>query len=288
MSTTLLEQLNRLTEAHAWESVVNLTREIRAMDGPAVDRATASYLLGIAHWHLGRDPWDYTLAVRYLRQAAKVQDQSLGARVLRNLGSMLVTIGRFAEGRQILQVWITEFGPENPGYIADAQYSIGYAYRYEGRPVQAALWYRQALAGFTAAGNTEWIHNSSCALVQALAKGGRLTQARELLDSIPIGGSHEAYRLKAATELLAAEGNTDAAMATGELAAEHLLELEDQDSWELAELHALLARLQFQAGHMLDRDMHADLAMDCLRASKRHDLLRMVCLLLDHEREEVV
>lgn len=289
MSTALLEQISRLTEAQDWESTVNLTNEILAIEGPAADRAMGLYRLGLAHWRLGRNPFDYTQAIGYLRQAAKIDD--LDGKVVRNLGSMLVTIGRFAEGRHVLQEWIHFFrlwSADEQGNLPGVQYTTGYAFRYEGRPAHAVLWYEQALKGFRDAGKIEWITKTSCALVQALVKIKRVTEARQLLDTIPVGSSCEAYRLKAATEVLAAEGNIDSALAMGELASEHLVEMDDPDPWELAELHALLALLQFQAGHTADRDMHLDLAMDCLRASQRHDLYRMVSLLLDHKREEVV
>jgi putative Mn2+ efflux pump MntP len=61
---------------------------------------------------------------------------------------------------------------------------------------------------------------------------------------------HDGYRLKALVEILAADGNVDAALRTGEQASEALLELDSDDPWELAELHLLLADLQLKAGHV--------------------------------------
>lgn len=282
-----MQQLVKLADAKDWTRILSLKSEAEALLAPAADRAMVLSILGRAHWNLERNPWDLAESIRYARSAASLDD--LGGLALKHLGVRLVTIGRYQEGRRILQTWLGRFAewkPEVQAGLADVQYSLGYAARYDGDMASAELWYRSARESFMAAGDTVWASRTACALVQVLVRRGQTSSARRIVDGVPFGVC-DAYRLKATVELLAAEGQTDAALATGDLASEHLVELDVPDPWELAELHLLLADLQFQAGNDTAGNMHAELAMDALRTSKRHDLYRAACLLLDYQLKEV-
>jgi tetratricopeptide (TPR) repeat protein len=288
--TALLEQLRELAVGNDWDGVLVLKNEILATIGPAAERAEAIHTLGRAHWHrahapgIEHDPWDLKLAVQYARQALSLAsgDPDLQGRIQKALGTRLVTIGRFSEGRKLLVAWLSDHLGDTYQRRAEACYSIGYSYRYEGELRGAENWYWRAYGDFANAGNTEWMHLTKCAIGQVLARQGRVTEALDLVTAIP-DDSQRPYLLKALTEIMAAHGDTHTAITIGEMASEALLELDDQDPWELAELHLLLADLQFRAGNRTEQLKHLALAQDVLRTSPRHDLYRLACMLLDND-----
>jgi len=298
VSTPLLEQLREFAEKNDWDGVLAAGTQIQAMAGPAAERAEAVHILGRAHWNrahtpgIENDPWDLKLAVQFARQALALasEDHDLQGRITKALGTRLVTIGRFTEGRKLLQRWMF-YHYTSPvsqvAALAEAQYSLGYSYRYEADLIAAEQWYNAAVSNFGRAGNTDWVQLTTCALAQVQARQGHARVATGTLAQVPIGGPHEAYRLKAQAEVYASAGADFEALVVGEQASEALLELDDQDPWELAELHLLLADLQSRAGNRTEQLKHLALAQDVLRTSPRHDLYRLACMLLDYDRKEV-
>jgi|GEM_PF-4195431 len=293
MSHALITHMRQLAKQHDWTGLLALESDTYSLTEPK-DRAWGLHLLGCAHWNLSRDAFDLSQAVRYARAAVKLD--FLGGRVPKVLGIRLVTLGKYTEGRRILQDWLSHFTmwePEAQADLPHVQYSLGYAARYEGHFRQAQLWYATALAEFSQAGNTEWTILTSCALVQVEARMGLIDQAKAVFATIPEGTEHEGYRLKAMTELLAAmarrheDFDISEALAAGEAASSALFAHNDDDPWELAELHLLLADLQFQAGNYAEKEVHLALAMDVFRLSPRQDLYKAACLLLDHDGKEV-
>lgn len=288
MSELQLDHLTHLVGVQAWTTIISLRTEIESFGGPARDRAAALDALSRACWHTASDPFGYAQAIRYAREAARLDD--LCGQASRMLGSMLITVGRYEEGAQILRNWHARYHQWEPAVqqrLADVQYNLGYATRYQGLYSQAELWYAAAGQGYAAAGNETWACYVSCALAQVQARMGRSEAARQNLSRVPVGGDYEGYRLKAMTEILAAEGDHEAALVIGEDASEALTDMNDEDPWELAELHVLLAKLQFQAGNLVDRDRHLEVVDVVLRTSPRHDLYTQVRLLLDLDGKEV-
>lgn len=283
-----LADLQQLADEQRWTEIQNLKSEIDAMAGTPQDRAWALHILGRAYWNIGQDPFSLAASIRCARQV--VQLDHLDGRALKSLGTRLITVGQYREGIRTLRSWIDRYdqwAPEIQAGLVEVHYTLGYAARYTRHWSQAELWYTTALDGFQAAGNTEWIHLTSCALAQVKARMGKTEEAWDLLDHVPTTGPSVAYRLKAAVEILAANGHHHAALHLGDQAAEALVDLNDPDPWELAELHTLLADLQSQAGNLAEQDLHLSAAMHVMRGSLRHDTYTVVCLLLDRNGKEV-
>lgn len=285
----LVDLLCRLDDQGNWHDILALDPQVRVMTGSPADRARALHFLGRAYWNLGNlqlNPWHVNQSVRCAKLALKLDP--LEGLALKTLGSRLVTIGQFREGRQLLNQWLVVYAHTNPVHLAGVQYTMGYAARYERNLQQAQAWYSQARETFRAAGYDEWACLTNCALVQVLARMEQPATARALLSEIPVTGSHYAYRLKCEVELLAAEGRDTEALHIGEMASSALLDLDDPDAWELIELHTLLAQLQFRTGNLVERDKHMAIVNDALRTSPRHDLYTAASLLLDHDRKEEI
>lgn len=287
MSQALIEELRRLVRERNWTAVTAREQDILRTACPAAERARALYMLSHARWNLGRGPFDFANAIRHAREAAKLDD--LQGKALHWLGSRLVTIGQFREGRAVLQRWISRFSewPESvQAGLADVQYALGYAARYERDLAQAVLWYGAALESFRKGSDTVGLSNTCYALAKVLVRTGRHDEARQILAGMPASAG-DGYQLAAMAEVLAAEGNITEALLAGEQASAALLDQVDSDPWELAELHLFLANLQYQVGDIADKDKHATLALDALSSSPRHDLYTAACLLLDTDRTEV-
>lgn len=288
MPQAMIDHLTQLHDTEQWTAVVELHDSIMSLQGPAYTRAEALYILGRAYWRLARDPFDYARAVQLARETVRLDD--LGGRAPKALGIRLVTLGRYQEGTRILQAWISRFHQWDPAVqaeLCDVTYALGYAARYQGDYLRAEMWYSQAAKLFGDTSNDEWAALTTCGLAQVKARLGRTDEARELLMNIPQEGARGAYRLKTEVEILTAEGRADEALAAGENARDALLELDDPDPWELAELHMLLARLQYQAGNLASRDRHLYVVDQVLRQSPRHDLYAQARLLLDLDEKEV-
>jgi tetratricopeptide (TPR) repeat protein len=284
-AVSFIEELQQLMQHQNWVEIIVRADDISRFAGSVRERAVAFHALGRAHWALSRDACDLAAAVRYARAAVRLDD--LHGQSLKTMGWFLVTVGCYDEGTRALNTWLArhhEWSPQVQAGLADVQYNLGYAARYQRRFQQAELWYSAALAGYIQAGNQHWAELTSCALAQVLARQGLPDRARVILDNVT---SQEAYRLKALVEIFVAEGNANQALIIGETASAALLALADDDPWELAELHILLADIQSHAGNLAERDQHLSVVMEVLRQSPRHDLYTTARLLLERDREEV-
>lgn len=284
-AVSFIEELQQLMQHQNWLAIIARTDEVNSFAGSACERAQAFHALGRAHWGLSRDACDLTAAVRYARAAVRLDD--LQGQSLKTMGWFLVTVGCYDEGVRALSTWLAryhEWSPQVQAGLADVQYNLGYAARYQRRFQQAELWYTAALTAYTQSGDLRWAELTSCALAQVLARLGFPDRARRILDNVT---GQDAYRLKALVEILVAEGDTDQALIAGEDASAALLTLEDDDPWELAELHILMADLQSHAGNLVQRNQHLSVVMEVLRQSPRHDLYTTARLLLERDREEV-
>ena len=288
MSEALITKLLRLIDESDWTAMIDLESTALMLESPA-DRARCLYMLSHARWNLGRDAFDYAQAIRLAHMTVKLDD--LKGKSLHHLGRLLVTVGRFRDGRLILQRWIARFHEwpaDVQAGLAHVQYTLGYAARYERDWRQAELWYSEALASFRSAGDETWISNVGCALSKVFVRTGRPTKARQLLDTACRTNETEGYRLSALAEVLAAEGHLQEAQSVGEQASEALINLiAGEPPWELVELHLFLATLKDQAGAIHDKDKHLALALEVMGMSPRHDLYTAACLLLDNDRQEV-
>lgn len=288
VSELQLDNLMHLVSQQDWTTILGLRTEIEQFQGSARERAVALDALGQAEWYLAQTPFDYAQAIRRAREAAHTDD--VGGSTIRRLGSRLVTIGRYVEGSRLLQAWLTHFhqwDPEAQRQLGNVQYTLGYAVRYQALYPQAELWYSAALQTYEASDDETWTCYTACALAQVRARMGNPVGARQALSQVPVNAGYEGYRLKAMVEILTVEGDHEAALALGEGAAEALSALDDPDPWELAELHVLLANLQYQAGNLVERDRHLEVVDLVLRQSPRHDLYTQVRLLLDLDGKEV-
>lgn len=286
MLTSLPNRVMSLVNRSEWNSIIAMRDEIEVMAGTPEERAFGLYALGCAYWGLADDPWDYAQSIRYARRAAELHD--LGGLAPKVLGTRLITLGIFAEGTRVLQALIAKWpscSAMNDAHLCDVQYSLGYAAQYQYRYSEAELWYRAAMSGYEKVGDERCQYLSACALAEVLAKMGRNTEARSVLDRVPPGKSCEGYRLKALVEILYSERELNAATEVGERASEALLSVDDP--WELVELHTLLANIQHQAGNYAERDKHLEVVETALRLSPRHDLYAKARLLLNLDWREV-
>lgn len=283
-----VSDLQRLMDDQNWLGILAHEQEIIAAHGTNAERAFGLYTLGYAYWCLRRDAWECKVAVQYLQQATQLDH--LHGKALKALGAVLITIGYYQQGRHALQTWLSRF-PEwtsdVQACLADVQYSMGYAARYEGDLAQSEQWYMAARNTYSRDGNIDWVWCTNCNLAQVQARNGRPASARATLNLLAEDGPFEAYRLKALVEVLVAEGYFEDALTTGERASEALLDLADPDPWELAELHITLADLHQKTGNQVERDKHLQVASDALSISPRHTLYAVARSLLEGSILEV-
>ncbi len=286
MSQALLDDLYNLMRARQWSGILERESEFLTIAEPALSRARALHILSQARWNRGRDPFDYAQAVRFAREAVSLNPQ--GGKALHWLGTCLVTLGRYKEGRRVLQQWMARYSewPESVQVgLGDVQYALGYAARYEHDLVQAEMWYQAALTTFATQGDDR-ASRTRCALAQVRARLRRTDTAEQILGD-GVAPAFRPYELGAWAVVHAMAGRNDLAVATADAALGLFADLEDSDPWEWAELHLLVAQLGQQMGDLALRNMHLELASETLAASPRNDLYTAARLLLDNERREV-